>query len=154
MSQPNAPSIDVLRQHCKALCLPTAYQIVEQALDTADGGSLVDEVRESHLDVALLRLESLGHFPQHSFEGIDANLFLVVIEDLHEAGHVRALEVMGQVHVHVEGGYGVLFTIIAIAHPHRMADILDADPVDGDASAVCAGLDIGDGRDDGRAFQR
>ena len=35
MSQPSAPSIDVLRQHCKALCLPTAYQIVEQALDTA-----------------------------------------------------------------------------------------------------------------------
>jgi DNA replication protein DnaC len=35
VSQPNAPSIDVLRQHCKALCLPTALQIVEQVLDTA-----------------------------------------------------------------------------------------------------------------------
>jgi len=35
VSQPDIPSMDVLRQHCKALCLPTAYQIVEQALDTA-----------------------------------------------------------------------------------------------------------------------
>jgi len=35
VSQLNAPSIDVLRQQCKALCLPTALQIVEQALDTA-----------------------------------------------------------------------------------------------------------------------
>jgi DNA replication protein DnaC len=35
VSQPNVPSIDVLRQHCKALCLPTALQIVEQVLDTA-----------------------------------------------------------------------------------------------------------------------
>jgi DNA replication protein DnaC len=35
MSQPEAPSVDVLRQHCRALCLPTAVQIVGEALDTA-----------------------------------------------------------------------------------------------------------------------
>jgi DNA replication protein DnaC len=35
MSQPNAPSVDVLRQHCKALCLPTTRQIVGDALQTA-----------------------------------------------------------------------------------------------------------------------
>ena len=35
MSQPEAPSLDVLRQHCKALCLPTTRQIVGNALETA-----------------------------------------------------------------------------------------------------------------------
>jgi DNA replication protein DnaC len=35
MSQPEAPSVEVLRQHCKALYLPTAVQIVDQALETA-----------------------------------------------------------------------------------------------------------------------
>ena len=35
MSQPEAPSIDVLRQHCKALSLPTAVQIVGETLDIA-----------------------------------------------------------------------------------------------------------------------
>jgi DNA replication protein DnaC len=35
MSQPEAPSVDTLRQQCKALCLPTAFQMVEQALHTA-----------------------------------------------------------------------------------------------------------------------
>ena len=35
MSQPEAPSLDVLRQHCKALCLPTTRQIVGDALETA-----------------------------------------------------------------------------------------------------------------------
>ena len=35
MNQPEAPSVDVLRQHCKALCLPTTMQIVGDALDTA-----------------------------------------------------------------------------------------------------------------------
>ena len=35
MGQPEAPSLDVLRQHCKALCLPTTRQIVGDALETA-----------------------------------------------------------------------------------------------------------------------
>jgi DNA replication protein DnaC len=35
MSQLEAPSVDVLRQHCKALRMPTAVQIVGEALDTA-----------------------------------------------------------------------------------------------------------------------
>jgi len=35
MSQPEAPSLDVLRQHCKTLCLPTTRQIVGDALETA-----------------------------------------------------------------------------------------------------------------------
>ena len=35
MSQLEAPSMDVLREHCKALRMPTAVQIVEEALDTA-----------------------------------------------------------------------------------------------------------------------
>jgi DNA replication protein DnaC len=35
MSQPEAPSVEVLRQHCKALYLSTAVQIVGEALDTA-----------------------------------------------------------------------------------------------------------------------
>ena len=35
MSQLEAPGIDALRQHCKALSLPTAVQIVEQTLEIA-----------------------------------------------------------------------------------------------------------------------
>jgi len=35
MSQPDVPSIEILCQHCKALRLPTAAQIVGEALDTA-----------------------------------------------------------------------------------------------------------------------
>ena len=35
MKQPNTPSVDMLRQHCKALCLPTTRQIVGDALETA-----------------------------------------------------------------------------------------------------------------------
>jgi hypothetical protein len=120
--------------------------IVEQALDAADGGLLVDEVGEAHLDMAHLRLQPLGHLREHLLEGLDADLLLVLVEDLHEAGHVRALEVVGQIDVHVEGGDRVLFAIAAIPYPDRMTDVLDANLVDGDLAGVGAGLDIGDGQ--------
>ena len=35
VSQPNVPSVDLLRQQCKTLSLSTAFEIVEQALTTA-----------------------------------------------------------------------------------------------------------------------
>jgi len=35
MSQPEAPSVGLLRQHCKALRLPTVAQIVDEALNIA-----------------------------------------------------------------------------------------------------------------------
>ncbi len=55
------------------------------------------------------------------------------MQDLDEPRHVRALEVVRQAHVHVERGDGVLLAGGAILDPHRMADVLDADAVDGNA---------------------
>jgi hypothetical protein len=52
--------------------------------------------------------QMLGHFLQHLAEGLDRDLALVPMQDLHEARHVRALEVVRQVHVHVEIGDRVL----------------------------------------------
>ena len=120
------------------------HLIVHQALHSGDGGLLVDEEGKGHLDVARFRLQTFGHLGQHLLEGLDGDLALVVVEDLHEARHVGALEVVGQVDVHVEGRDGVLFAFAAVAHADGMADVLDADFVDGDAPGVGAALDIGD----------
>jgi hypothetical protein len=43
---------------------------------------------------------------------------------------VRALEIVGQIHVHVESGDGVLLAAAAVADFNRMANILDAHLVD------------------------
>ena len=75
-------------------------------------------------------IQVLGHLLQHRAEGIDRNLALVPVQDLDEARHVRALEIVGQVHVHVEIGDGVLLAAGAVLDLDRMADVLDADPVD------------------------
>ena len=59
-------------------------------------------------------------------EGLDRDLALVV-QDLDEARHVRALEVVRQVHVHVEVRDRVLLAGRAVLHAHGMIDVLDAD---------------------------
>src|SRR5258708_23971385 len=86
-------------------------------------------------------MEPGGHLDEHGRKGINRNLALVV-QHLHEARHVRALEVMGQVHVHVEGRDRVLLAGRAVLDAHRMADVLDADAVDGNAARVHAALHI------------
>jgi hypothetical protein len=89
-------------------------------------------------------LQLLRHLRQDVLEGLDADLLFVGVQDLHEAGHVGALEVVRQVDVHVEGGDGVLLAVAAVLDPHRVADVLDADLVDGDMPDVLAALHVGD----------
>ena len=122
--------------------------VVHQALDAGHRRLLHDEEREAHLDVAGVGLEPRGHLLEHGAEGLDRDLALGV-QDLDEARHVRALEVVGQAHVHVEVRDGVLLAGRAVLHPHRVADVLDADAVDRQPARVGAPLhvlDFGDGR--------
>ncbi len=76
------------------------------------------------------RVQMPGHFHQHLAERINGDFTLVPVQDLHEARHVRAFEVVGQIHVHVEIRDGVLLAAGAILHLDRMIDVLDADLVD------------------------
>ncbi len=118
--------------------------VVEQALHTGHGRGLLHEEGKGHLDVPRLGLEPFYHLHQHLLEGVHRDLPLVLVEDLHEAGHVRALEVVGQENVHVEGGDGVLLAFTAVPYPYRVADILDAHAVDGDLAGIRAPLDVFD----------
>ena len=119
--------------------------VVHQALDLGHRRSLVDEIGEIHLDVAGLRLEFFHHLAEHALEGVDRDLALMRVEDLDEARHVRALEVMRQAHVHVEIGDSVLHAARALAHLDRMADGLDPDLVDGEPARVLGTLNVGNG---------
>ena len=116
--------------------------VVHQALYAGDRCGLVDEIGKTHLDMARLGLQPLGHLHQDILERPDRDLPFVLIEDLHETGHVGALEVVGQIDIHVEVGDGVLFAAAAVTDAHRVADILDAHLVDGDAAGIRQALYI------------
>jgi hypothetical protein len=100
---------------------------------------------EIHLDMAGFGFELGEHVAQHGREILDRDLAFVAVEDLHEARHVRALEIVRQADVHVEHGDGVLHAGRFVLHLDRVADGLDADLVDRDVAGVGGVLDVGDG---------
>ena len=116
--------------------------VVHQALDAADRRLLHDEVGERHFDVPGARVQVFGHFDQHLAERVDGDFALVPVQYLHESGHVRALEVVRQIHVHVEIRDRVLFAAGAILHLDRVIDVLDADLVDRNLTRVGMALHV------------
>ena len=91
------------------------------------------------------RFQQFGHFLQHVLERFDADFPFMVIENLNETRHMRALEIVRQVHVHIEMRDGVLLAAGTILDAHGMTDILDAHFVDGNAARVGAVLHVGMG---------
>ena len=86
--------------------------------------------------------EAFGHLPQDIHEAVDGNFPFVAMQYLEEARHVRALEIVGQVHVHVEVGNGVLLTARTVLHAHRVQDFLHANPVDGNLAGIGTALHV------------
>jgi hypothetical protein len=95
--------------------------------------------------VAGFGLEALNHRAQHRLETLHRDLALVAVEDLDEARHMGALEVVGQADIHVERRHRVLHAAGLVGDLYRVADRLDADLVDRDLAAVGAALHVGDG---------
>ena len=116
--------------------------VVHEAFDTGHRRPLVDEKGERHLDMADFRFEQSGHFSKHVLEGRNGDLALMVVQNRNKARHVRALEVVGQVNVHVESRNCVLLAIAAVTHANGVTDILDSDLVDGDLACIRATLNI------------
>ena len=86
--------------------------------------------------MAALGFEFLRHFMQHGREVFNGDFAFAAVENLHEARHVRAFVVVRQADVHVEHGDGVLHAARAVEHLDRVADGLDADPIDGDMARI------------------
>jgi len=60
----------------------------------------------------------------------------VAVQDLHEAGHVSALEIVRQVHVHVEVRDRVLLAAGTVLHLDGVENVLDSDLVDRDPPGI------------------
>ena len=94
-------------------------------------------------------VQPLRHFLEHRAERVDRDLALVAIQDLDEARHVRAFEIVRQVHVHVEIGDRVLLAARAVLDLDRVENVLDADAIDGNAARIGAALHVFHGLGDG-----
>ena len=66
----------------------------------------------------------------------------MLVEHLDEAAHVRALEIVGKIYKKVDIRRGALRFVILVENLHRIADIFNADLLQGNGSRVGGGLDV------------
>jgi len=124
------------------VCPRERAAVVHQAPRPGDGGALLDEVGEFDLHVRRLGVELFAHLEKDLFEAADVDLTPVLVEDLDEPAHVRALELVGQVDVHADGRVDMLDAVCPVLHDDGVLDPLDADLADVDLPAVAAALDV------------
>lgn len=55
---------------------------------------------------------------------------------------MRAFEVMGQTHIHIDTGNGALLALVAVGQDDGISDILDADAVNVKVSVIPLTLNI------------
>ena len=72
------------------------------------------------------------------------------VENFNKALHVRALEVMRQMHIHIEDGDGVLHALAFVFDNNGVTYAFNADFVNRYLASIGRALHIGDGTDFGR----
>jgi hypothetical protein len=89
-----------------------------------------------------LGLEPILHLLKDMMKTAKINLSMEPIQDLDKTAHMRPLEPMGQIHIHVDRGHGMLTLPRLIENCYGIRDGLDPDLFDIDASVVQLALDI------------
>jgi hypothetical protein len=69
-------------------------------------------------------MEFLFRFPQDVGKVLHVDHAFLAVQDLYEPAHVRALVIVGKVHVHVDRGYGVLKAIRLVENGDGIGDVL------------------------------
>ena len=82
------------------------------------------------------------HRVQNVRDVFHVNDFAMSVEHLHEAAHVGALEFLGQVHIHADGGDGVLRAVRLVADLDGKTHAAHTDLVDADFAVVASALHV------------
>ena len=82
------------------------------------------------------------HLFEHVGELLQGDLRPDHVQQLHETAHVSPLVLVGQVHVHVDVGHGMLDGVGPVEHGDGVSQVLDPDFVDGDVAVVSLVLDV------------
>ena len=91
---------------------------------------------ELKIHMGAFRFQPLRQFTKNGVDIVHMQFRAKLIEHLHESAHVRALEVMRQVHREGCRGDGMLNFARLVPDLHRIAKGLHAHPIDGDPAIV------------------
>ena len=117
-----------------------ARQVIHHAFLAGDRRLLHHEIRELDLQVRRGRLELRLHGVENVGDVLDVDDVAVRVEHLEEAAHVRAFELLGQVHEHADGRHRVLHRARLVPHLDREAQTPHADLVDAQLPVVALAL--------------
>ncbi len=106
----------------------------------ADRRSFVDEMREGQFHVGVLRIEPPLELVENRGQAAKGNFPRVLGQDFEESAHVGALEVMGEVDRHRNVSHGGHWLAAAALHADRVAEIGNADLINGDAAGIRGAL--------------
>ena len=116
--------------------------VLHHAFGSGDGRHFLQEIRKLDFHVRRLRAKLLPHLFQDGLKRLDVDLPPKIVEHFHKPAHVRALEVMGQVDIHVDGGVHRLRAAHTVQHDDRVFDVFHPDLFDVDMPGVFLVLNI------------
>ena len=116
--------------------------VIHKARGAGNRGFLFDEVREIKFKVGRVGQKALLQGSENSRDAFHMNQAAVFLQNLDEAAHVRAFELMGKIDGEGDGGDGVLGRMGPVTNHDGIAEAFDADFVDSQVAEVGRGLGI------------
>ncbi len=111
-----------------------------------DGRFFVNEIRKLQFQMRLFSFQTFLDVMADVHDLVGLNGLVMAIEHFQKARHMRAFLVVGQSDVHVDASDGVLFAAgFGTLQHNRIANVFDADFIDGNVSNVSRALHIGHG---------
>lgn len=117
-------------------------EVVHGRGETGDGGLSLDEVGELDLDVCGLGIEAFFEVLKDCRDRAHGELALVLSEDLQEARHVGAFEVMWQTHGEGNLRSALLLLVLPVEDSDWVKQIADTNLVYRDSACVWSALDV------------
>jgi hypothetical protein len=101
--------------------------VFHHAFSFRDRRYLFQKIGEFNFHMSRLCAELLAHLFQNRLKSFDINLTAEVIEYFHKPAHMRALKMMRQVDIHIDGGIYRLSAANAVQHNDRVFDVFHSD---------------------------
>ena len=100
------------------------------------GCRFIKKVGKGDFNVGSLRLKTFLEFLENLGDVLHGDLSVMSVENLNESTHVRALEVMREIHGQINGGDSVLAFVVAIQHGDWVPHVAYTDAIDGYSPGV------------------
>ena len=103
---------------------------------------VLEKIGEFYFHVGFFGLKAILHFLEDNMETFQVDGTVETVKDLNKAAHVSALELMGQVDVHINRADRTLLLFGFVEDGDRIGNVLDSDLLDIYTPVIGLALDV------------